>query len=191
MRGQFGATVAIDHVGVSLRTFRLGGSLLSGPHSTVIPDTTFVTIPAAAGLDADSALPWLIDVDVFEQAVANTNWDTITISAAVLLNGRKDSIGFQNASISFDVVLAKGTWTIEVLHDKNTDSGIISVQLGGVEKGTIDTYSGGSINILSSVTGIAITATAKYRLALVMATKNASSSNYYGRIQHVQLRRTA
>lgn len=129
---------------------------------------------------------------MFEQAVAQTNWDTVTTSASSLLGAWKESSGAQNAEISFDVVLAAGTWTIEVMYTANTDHGIASVQLDTVEKGTIDTYNGSATyNNLGSVTGIAVSTSQKYRLKLKMATKHASSSSYRGEIVHVQLRRTA
>lgn len=165
---------------------------MSGPHSAVLPDTTYVTIPAAAGLTADDALDWHIDLDVFEQAVAHTNWDTITAATGALLNGTKDSSGAQNAELNFDAPLARGTWTVEVMYRANSDAGIITIQFGGVSKGTIDTYAGSSsYNNRASVSSIAVTTTGVVRVKLIMATKNASSSSYYGRIQHIQLRRTA
>lgn len=163
---------------------------MSGPHSALLPDATFVTIPAAAGLDADDALDWHIDLDVFEQATSNTNWDTVQARNPALLNGIKNSTGAQNASIDFTVILAAGTWTVELLYLGGSDSGIYSIRFDGVEKGTIDSYGDGE-NALASVTGIVVTTTARITLRLQMATKNASSASYYGYLQHVQLRRTA
>lgn len=144
-------------------------------------------------LTADTALPWLIDVDVFEQAKSQTNWDTITApNSSAILDGWKQSSGAQNDQIDFEVVLAAGTWDVELMYVANTDNGIISVQFDAVEKGTIDTYNGSATyNNRSSVTGIAVATTAKVILRLKMATKNASSSSYVGEVQHIQLRRTA
>lgn len=156
-----------------------------------MPDTTFVTIPAAAGLNADSALDWLIDVGVFEQASSHTNWDTLSINASSLLTCAKTSSGAQNDEINFDLILARGTWDIELLFTKNTSYGIYSVQINSVEKGTIDGYdASNTFNNLSTISGVDIPQTAKYQLKLKMATKNASSSNYTGAVNHIQLRRT-
>lgn len=169
--------------------------------STPVTQATGVLVTAAIWngdlvnnlIDLDAMRPWLIDVDVFPTAIAQTNWDTIALPAgSPVFYGNKSSSGAQNAEINWDVVLAAGTWTIELIHHTFTDTGIYTVQLGGVTKGTIDGYSAGDVvNVRSSVTGIVVASSGKVRLKLLMATKNASASSYTGRIQHVQLRRTA
>lgn len=137
--------------------------------------------------------PWLVDVNVFPTAISQTNWDTILGEAATDLYGwAKSSSGAQNAEICWDVVLAAGTWTVELIHHQAGDRGIYSVQFDTVEQGTIDGYNAVEThNVRSSVSGITVAATAKVRLKLKMATKNASSSSYKGVVHHVQLRRTA
>lgn len=140
----------------------------------------------------NSRMKWKKDINVFMSAIANTNWSTNTVQGNSLRNGYKGSTGAQNASISFDITLARGTWLVELLHNKGTDVGTYSVQIDSVEKGTIDGYNGSTTyNNRNSVTGISISTPGKHRLTLQMSTKNASSSSYYGRIQHIQLRRTA
>ncbi len=135
---------------------------------------------------------WLHDIAVFATAIAQTNFDTITADSAAVHAAEKTSSGAQNAEIGWDVVLVAGTWTVELIHLTANDNGIYSVQFAAVEKGTIDGYAAAAVrNVRSSVTGIAVATTAKTRVTLKMATKNASSSSYFGRINHVQLRRTA
>jgi hypothetical protein len=142
-------------------------------------------------LTANQALPWLIDVDVFEQAVSHVNWDQVSISSSYLLNAYKASSAAQNDEISFDEVLAAGTWDVELLYIGNTGTGIYSVQFDGVTKGTIDGYQTSTVgNLLGTVSGVSVPQTKKVRLTIKMATKNASSSNYWGFLQHIQLRRT-
>ena len=144
-----------------------------------------------SGISAD-LLPWNIDiVPVF--AKANTNWSSLAgIDGSNIMNFGRESTGAQNAEVTWDVVLAAGTWRVDIVHIKGTDRGIISVQFDSVEKGTIDTYNGSlARNQLGSVTGITVATTAKVELKLKMATKNASSSNYYGTINLITLRRTA
>lgn len=137
-------------------------------------------------------LDWLWDVNVFMTPISHTNWNTNTVNTSAIRNGFRVSSGAQNDATAYDVTLAAGTWSIEVLHVKGTDTGTYSVQLGGVEKGTIDGYNGSTTyNNRTTISSIAVASTGKVRLSLVMATKNASSSSYYGRIQHIQLRRTA
>lgn len=164
---------------------------MHGPLSVTLP-ISFVQIPASAGgLTLDNILPWRIDTDIFEQAISHVNWDTVFDSSSAIMNGWKLSSGAQNAEISFDVFLAAGTWDVELLYVKDPASGIFSIQFDSVEKGTVDSYAAATAyNNRSTVSGITVTTSAKVRLTLKMATKNASSSSYYGRIQHIQLRRT-
>jgi hypothetical protein len=141
-------------------------------------------------------LPWTIDLDVFHTPITNTNWSTVTLDTssggAWLYRATKESSGAQNAVIGWDVVLAAGTWSIELIHRAWSDRGIYSLQFNGVQQGTIDGYAASDTpNSLSSVTGIVVATSAKTRFTLNMATKNASSTNYRGSIHHVRLWRTA
>lgn len=137
-------------------------------------------------------LPWLIDINVFMTPISHVNWNTNTQSETMLRSGYRTSAGAINNEISYDLVLAEGTWSVELLYLKGPDAGIFSIQIDSVDKGTIDAYTAGtSDDNRSTVTGIVVSEAGKHRLTLKMAAKNASSSNYYGRIQHIQLRRTA
>lgn len=151
-----------------------------------------VASEAAGGSFDEDLLPWLIDIDVFG-AHGNTNFDSVVGSTTNAIHAWWiESNGTQNAERYWDVVLAAGTWDVMLIYVKGTDRGIYSVQFDGVEKGTVDGYNGSTTyNNRTSVTGITVATSAKIRLKLKMATKNASSSNYYGDIIHVQLRRTA
>ena len=141
-----------------------------------------------------TAPPSLLDIDVFLPATANTNWSTITLdspSNTHLYSGHKNSGGSQNDAINWDVILPAGTWRVDLLHTKGTDRGVYSVRFDGVEKGTIDGYNASAqYNQASSVTGITVASSGKVTVALVMATKHASSSSYVGAIQGLRLRRT-
>jgi hypothetical protein len=139
----------------------------------------------------EAALPWLIQINPFPTAKSNIGWNNIAISGIQIEFTLKYSDSQQNNEIAWDVLLAKGTWTIEITHLKSTDRGIYSVQLDGVEKGTIDGYaSSATENIMSSITGITIPATKKIELKLKMKTKNNSSTAYMGSISIINLIRT-
>lgn len=154
--------------------------------------TDFPAGGPGGSFDPDVHLPRTIQIVPFH-AKANTNWSSLAgIDGSQLMNGGRESTGAQNAEVTWDVVLAAGTWTVHVIHIKGTDRGIISVQFDSVEKGTIDTYNGSlARNQLGSVAGITVAATALVELKLKMATKNASSSSYYGTINLISLIRTA
>lgn len=151
-----------------------------------------ISVSSNAASGAES--PWLIDINVFMSAVSHVNWNTITKSTQFLFNGIK----YNNPSavgdeINWDVVLGAGTWTIEVMHDKGSDRGIMEVALDGAAVGTIDGYgtTGQLLDVRTSISAIAVAASGKKRLRLKMTGKNALSSNYIFALQHIQLRRTA
>lgn len=106
-------------------------------------------------------------------------------------NGEIVSSGVQNDEITWDVVLAAGTWTLDLTYYRAPNRGICSVQFDSVEKGTIDLYGGLQVNTRVQITGIVVATTAKVELKFKMATKNASSTAYYGTLNGLRLIRTA
>ena len=136
-------------------------------------------------------LPWVINIDVYSNQKAHLNWNTLTVRTQCIHNGYRSGSGAQNNYVSWDVVLAAGTWTVSLLYWQNTDCGIVSVQFDGVTKGTIDCYGPASDNYRADVPNINVPTTKKIELKLLMATKNVSSSNYHCGLQHVILIRTA
>ncbi len=140
----------------------------------------------------EAALPWTIFIDVFMTPKSNVNWDSFDLYTGYVHAAGKESSGAQNDKITWDIVLAAGTWTFELMYNKNSDRGIYSVQLDSVEKGTIDGYAeAGVYNVRTSITGIVVATTAKIALKLKMATKNDSATAYYGNITSIKLIRTA
>jgi hypothetical protein len=140
----------------------------------------------------NSAPAVIVDIDLFAAPKSSTTWSTIAINAGRIYQADLDSTGAQNAALTWDVWLTAGTWRIDVMHVVGTDRGIYTVSLDGVTAGTIDGYSVSHLlpNQLGAITGIAVATTKVYELKVLMATKNASSSNYYGAIQKIRLRRT-
>jgi len=140
----------------------------------------------------DAALPWNIPISVYQTPKAQATWTAVQLNGVLIYLARLNSSGAQNDQITWDAVLAKGTWTFNLLHCKLTDRGIYSVQFDSVEVGTIDGYYSDVLaNELTNITGIVIPATKKIEIKLKMATKNASSGGYYGSIQGINLMRTA
>ena len=149
------------------------------------------------GLFWTEVLPWTVDITPFMTPIASVGtwvrWVSAGTAANDLYNGfMYNSTDAQNDSISWDVVLAAGTWTLEILTRKSTDQGIVTALLDATTLGTMDLYNGAlQYNRVSSIASIAVTSTNKYRLTLKLATKNASSTAYEMDLQHVQWRRTA
>lgn len=170
-------------------------ALTSPPQYAVAWDTTLQALKVYTGA-AWSILfqsPYRIELNPFTTPTAQTNWSTITKNDNQILNGWLISSGAQNDSISWDVVIPAGTWTVSVVYKSGPSCGIISVLIDDVSKGTIDAYLASDLtyNSVGTVASIVVATSSKVTLKLKMATKNDSSSSYYGKISAVSLLRTA
>jgi hypothetical protein len=94
-------------------------------------------------------------------------------------------------NISFQAYLAAGTYTIMLLHHKNTSGGIMKVDVDGVEVGSVDQYAALTWNVRAVVTGIAVATSGLKTIRLRMDGKNASSSGHKGWLVFMSLWRTA
>lgn len=148
-------------------------------------------ITMADALDFMGGITWMQDINVFNTPEGSTNFSSLVSDTRCIMNGKRQSTGAQNAEVYWPVVLSKGTWTFSLMHVTASDAGIYSIQIDSVEKGTIDGYSGsGAANTVSTVVGITVATTGKYTLKVKMATKNGSSSSYYGYLQSIRMIRT-
>lgn len=148
-------------------------------------------VPGPAGSGGSGTDNWLIEIDVLTGAHGNTNWSTMNVDSAEVYCADIESSGAQNDERYWNVGVTGGTWDFTLMHFKGANRGIYDVQIDGVSIGTIDGYAAGATrNVISSITGVSITA-GKRKIALKMTSKNASSSSYFGTVQHIQLRRTA
>lgn len=121
----------------------------------------------------------------------NTNWNTDFLDLTYVYTGDIESNGTVNNARWWYLGLGNGTWTLDVLHTTGPNRGIYSVQIDDVQVGTFDGYSSGQVkNVRSSVSGISIANPGKHKLSFVMATKNASSSQFFGTVTAMQMRRT-
>ena len=135
--------------------------------------------------------PYLVSFVPWLGSVSNTNWDTRTQTTSAIGNGYLNSTGAQNAEVTFNVALAAGTWKLKILYAASTGGGIYTVSLDGSSIGTIDCYNGSTTyNNVGTISGFTVSAPGIYALNFKMATKNASSSNYFAFLQHVALLRT-
>lgn len=135
-----------------------------------------------------------ININPYHGESAHTNWNTFvkpnTVTDQALAS--RESSGAQNAEITFKVVLAAGTWKLHLVTFTLGNAGIYTVSLDGVSQGTIDGYSSPNVvNVLKTLAGIAALTSGIHDLNFKMATKNASSSSYFGDLQSIVLERTA
>jgi len=117
-------------------------------------------------------------------------WTIVTYSDISYATPGYQSSGAANDAVSFDLWMEAGTYAAFCTFRKSTNTGIITVNLGGASQGTVDTYAAAIAYGSGAVTGIVVTA-GQRTWQLQMATKNASSSSYYGELFYVTIYRTA
>lgn len=140
----------------------------------------------------EAAMPHMVDIDVFGTPTTNPNGYTPAIVNTEIFNARfQTPTPAINDEFSWDVLLKKGTWSIEFLYTKFNSGGIIHVEIDDVEVGTLDTYAASpSSNNLSSITGVSVDGSGIHNFKVVTASKNASSGGYSVIICGIRLIRT-
>lgn len=115
----------------------------------------------------------------------NTGYATRTQSSSELGGGRLDTDDTaQNNLFTYDIWLDTRTYKVALINDTNTDQGIYNITgVNGTQ--TVDGYGALTSNVYTEVTGIAVTEGVK-TVQIQMATKNALSSAYGGRLQSVK-----
>jgi hypothetical protein len=140
------------------------------------------------------AAPSLVQVVPFYgyTVVAGTWAPFATVAVVSLMGGWLQSNAAQNEEVTWLVLIAAGTWSFQLIHERDSDRGIYTVSFDGVSVGTIDGYNAvTSSNTQSAITGIAVAATTVKVVSLKMATKNAASSNFRGAPQLLTFLKTA
>lgn len=153
--------------------------------------TAWDSLPSASG--ATSA--------AFELLASSPEFSHVGFSAVNLntndwLRLRRASSGAQNDEVVFRLpsVLEAGTWKFALLHSADVNSGIYTIAASAdgtswTDVTTIDGYAASTTKTRSVATGLTVPAGTKY-LRLKMATKNASSSSYFGVFNHLSGVRT-
>lgn len=118
------------------------------------------------------------------------NFPAAAAQSAAWLVGELVSDGTQNAEVSFDFYSEAGTYDLILLHRRNTNRGIYTLQVDGATVATVDGYSGSASAIRTVTSGVVLT-DGQHRLRVLMATKNASSSSFFGAFSAFLLTKTA
>lgn len=166
---------------------------------TGIADSAILTRHIAA---ANITMPKLSDFDWFKyipggsfsSTIAGT-WTRIGANVGSGAAGwnAAQSAGAQNEEIQYKCILAAGTYSIYLNVDKDVNRGIYTVSIDSVSAGTSDSYNSSRIaNVILTLTTSLVVATSKLVTVNVkMASKNASSSAYYGTLNAIEFVRTA
>lgn len=144
-----------------------------------------------------------VDGDVQWADVTDTPWShflwgglfksssgfTLDVNTAQLMGGYAKGSALGDY-LEWDIYLPAGSWDITMFGVRNTDSGIISVQLDGAEQGTADAWGGAMVYNYTWPPILAVVATSsKKTLRLKTIAQNPSSSGHAARITAVYLQR--
>lgn len=103
----------------------------------------------------------------------------------------RQSSGAQNDSATWDFICGAGTFTLSFFHFTGANRGIYTVAIDGVTKGLIDGYTASTGSTVDeTLTGLVLI-NGQHTITFTMATKNASSSNYFATISAAVLLQTA
>jgi len=140
----------------------------------------------------DATLPWNIQITPAFTPSRSQGFSTISINASYIFCHSRNASGFIGDYMAWDLGIAKGTWSFELLFNSEVNRGILTLQIDQVEKATIDTYSATpTYNLRQTITGIIIPISKKIELKLIVNSKNPSSSAYYLAFLGAKLTRTA
>lgn len=106
---------------------------------------------------------------------------------------KRTSSGSQVSEISYDLPLSAGRYVMNLLHERGPDAGQYYVWLDGVQLGGVkwDGYNATVDNVASETVNYLVPMSGLHRVTIKMLTKNASSSNFVGRIRRLSISRYA
>jgi len=135
--------------------------------------------------------PALIDVNPLPQASDSNNWENVLVNGNSWNNAYRSSFpgGDDTSFLEWDVPLSAGTWALEVTYVKDLNSGILTFSLDDETPiGTFDSHSPVTeFNEQGLITGITVGTSGMHTLRVRTATKNPSSTQYYGYLVWLRL----
>lgn len=134
---------------------------------------------------------WHVDISPYiPTSIVAGSWSIVVGSSTSVQQYISD--GNQNDEIQYKVFLQAGTYSFSIVSDKDVNRGIYTVSIDGTSVGTSDAYSSTRVYVaVLTLTGITVATSAVHTLDIKMATKNASSSGYYGTLSLFTFIRTA
>lgn len=105
--------------------------------------------------------------------------------------GWYNSSSAQNDQLTWTLFIARGTYAIKVRGRKSSNLGILTIKVDGSSVGTIDFYNATPAYLASALTGISVSTGGSHTVQIIVATKNASSSNYLINLLDLIVYRTA
>jgi hypothetical protein len=132
-----------------------------------------------------SILPW------HYSAITSGTWSWGGASGHIYYGYWYNTPGDDHDQIDYKVYLAAGTYTTVILYAQDSDCGVLDFLLGGVSKGTFDTYGTAANNKLGTVSGWTVSTPGIKIISIKCTGKHASSTDYLLKVCTISLYRTA
>lgn len=162
---------------------------LSGSGLMQIKDDGVGDAKLAAGLNGEGHITI---IPINPAAVGQGTWTNQTNTSTLLNLWFYNSSGGNGDNCSFQVYLAKGTYTLQILATTKGDYGILDVDFDAAEVASFDLYSAATTyNVVKEQASITVTESGLKTLKLRVDGKHASSIGYLAAISLISLHRTA
>jgi hypothetical protein len=140
-----------------------------------------------------AAYPPIVDLNPILRPSRSNLWDRIQINGSSLFGGYRSSFpnGTSESFLEWDIPLQAGTWTIDVVHVKSHDAGILSVSLDEDALGDADGFApaedGIQYNEIATFADVVVATTGIHTFRIATPTKNAASAGYLGYVTWIRL----
>jgi len=136
--------------------------------------------------------PAHIDIVPWGNVKATSGGMTRGQSSVYLTGGIAASAATVDNYMAWDVPLVAGTWTVTIGYYKDTNKGVITASLDGVDLSpTVDGYAAASsFNTVAQWTGVSVASGGVKEFRLRSASKNASSSAYGVSVSYITFTNT-
>jgi hypothetical protein len=149
----------------------------------------------ATGAQGPAGPPqWNVQIDPILPPASQSNFDTLYFSGSAYNGGYRSGPGngVRDQSASWKVVLAAGTYSLDLIYVAWNDAGVMTWSLDDNAIGTVDGYSaGGQYNSQATVGNIVVAEAGVKTLTVKVSSKADASQGFNAYLQAIQLRRTS
>ena len=135
---------------------------------------------------------WNVQIDPILPPASQSNFDTLYFSGSAYNGGYRSGPGngVQDQSASWKVVLAAGTYSLDLIYVAWSDAGVMTWSLDDNAIGTVDGY-GNQYNSQATLGNIVVAEAGVKTLTVKVSSKADASQGFNAYLQAIQLRRTS
>jgi hypothetical protein len=149
----------------------------------------------ATGAQGPAGPPqWNVQIDPILPPASQSNFDTLYFSGSAYNGGYRSGPGngVQDQSASWKVVLAAGTFSLDLIYVAWSDGGVMTWSLDDNAIGNVDGFSGGGqYNSQATLENIVVAEAGVKTLTVKVSSKADASQGFNAYLQAIQLRRTS